>query len=153
MVSAYHTHLYARQNQGHRVNTITISLVKEFRHQYRTLDKFKLSCCRFKYYSQCITWQNVLGMSSTLECTLKQMENKFIVSIFGNEDYHCIKYTRIRVFTDPHSSVQGQNLPICSYTGEQGSAKTSILAYFMQCMLQGTERNQQQFIEQFIINP
>ena len=29
---------------------------------------------------------------------------------------HCIKYARIRVFTDPQSPVQGQNLRFCPYT-------------------------------------
>ena len=29
---------------------------------------------------------------------------------------HCIKYARIRVFTNPQSPVQGQNLRFCPYT-------------------------------------
>ena len=43
----------------------------------------------------------------------------------------CMKYARTRVFTDPYSPVQGQNLRFCPYTREYGSVKTCILAYFM----------------------
>ena len=39
----------------------------------------------------------------------------------SNQSY-CIKYVKIQVFTDPYS-----------YTGEYGSVKTRVLAYFMQC--------------------
>ena len=38
---------------------------------------------------------------------------------------HCVKYTRIRVFTDSH-------LRFCPYTGEYGSVKSSIPEYFAQ---------------------
>ena len=38
--------------------------------------------------------------------------------------YHCMKYARIQVFTDPYSPVY------CLYTGEYGSVKARILAYF-----------------------
>ena len=37
---------------------------------------------------------------------------------------HCTKYATIRDFTD---------LRFCTYTGEYGSVKTRILAYFMEC--------------------
>ena len=45
---------------------------------------------------------------------------------------HCIKYARIRVFTDPYSPVYGQNLQFCLYTEESGSGTTRFLAYFRQ---------------------
>ena len=45
---------------------------------------------------------------------------------------HCIKCARIRVFTDTHCLVHGQNLRFCRCTGEYVSVKTRILAYFMQ---------------------
>ena len=38
--------------------------------------------------------------------------------------YHCIKYARIQVFIDSYSPVY------CLYTGEYGSVKTRIFAYF-----------------------
>ena len=41
----------------------------------------------------------------------------------------------LRVFTDPYSPVQGQNLRFYPYTGEYGSVKACILAYFMQCQV------------------
>ena len=48
--------------------------------------------------------------------------------------HHCMKYARIRVFTDPYSPVYRPNPAFCPYTGEYGSVKNSILAYFMQCI-------------------
>ena len=48
---------------------------------------------------------------------------------------HYIKYARIQVFTDPYSPVQGQNRRFCPCTGDYGSVKTRILAYFIQCYL------------------
>ena len=48
--------------------------------------------------------------------------------------YHCIKYARIRIFTDPYSLVYGQKGRFCPYTAEYGPVKTRILAHFMQCM-------------------
>ena len=47
---------------------------------------------------------------------------------------HYIKYARIQVFTDPYSPVEGQNRRFSPYTGEYGSVKTCIHAYFMQCV-------------------
>ena len=46
------------------------------------------------------------------------------MSWFTNK--HCIKYTRIQVFTDPYFPVY--DLQFCPYTREYGSVKTLILA-------------------------
>ena len=54
---------------------------------------------------------------------------------FISNKQHCIKYSRIRVFTDPYSPVY---LRFWSYTGEYVSVETRILAYFMQCKLLGS---------------
>ena len=45
---------------------------------------------------------------------------------------HCIKYARIRAFSDLYSPIWRQNLRLCPYTGEYRSLKTRILAYIMQ---------------------
>ena len=54
--------------------------------------------------------------------------HKLIIGIIQNN--HCIKYTRIGVFTGPYSE---------SYTGEYGPVKTRILAYFMQWISQNSQ--------------
>ena len=40
---------------------------------------------------------------------------------------HCIKYARVRVFTDAYSSVKGQNLRFGPYTKEYRSLKIRIV--------------------------
>ena len=34
--------------------------------------------------------------------------------------YHCVKYTRIQVFTDPYSLAEGQNRRFCPNTEDYG---------------------------------
>ena len=48
--------------------------------------------------------------------------------------HHCIKYARIRIFTDPHSPLCSRilDLVLREITIEYGSVKNRILAYFMQ---------------------
>ena len=50
-----------------------------------------------------------------------------------NTTHYCVKYARIRVFSDPFFPVYGQNLRICPYMGNYVSKKTRILIYFTQC--------------------
>ena len=63
--------------------------------------------------------------------TIEDERNGFTAKQIHKRE-HCIKYAKIRVFTDPFSPAEGQNLRFCPYRGEYGSAKTRILSYFMQ---------------------
>ena len=69
--------------------------------------------------------QGVQSVSKT--CMLK-VNNKFI-EITIRSDHHCIKYARMRVFTDPYFPVQGQNLLVVirEKTGQQKSVCWHIL--------------------------
>ena len=42
---------------------------------------------------------------------------------------HCVKYARIRVFSDPHFPVLGLILRFSPYTGKCGSEKAHTLAH------------------------
>ena len=44
---------------------------------------------------------------------------------------HCIRYANVKVFSEPHFPVYGQNAR--TYTGKYVSEKTRIFTYFTQC--------------------
>ena len=65
----------------------------------------------------------------------KKFDNFHLIHLFVEKldvFNHCMKYARIRVFSDLYSPVYRHNLRFCPYLGEYGSLKTRILAYFMQ---------------------
>ena len=45
---------------------------------------------------------------------------------------HCVKYTRVRDFSNPYIPVNGQNRRFYPYTRTFGSEESRILAYFTQ---------------------
>ena len=48
---------------------------------------------------------------------------------------HCVKYARIRVFSDPYFPVLRQNRRFCLYTGKYATEETRAMAYFTGCLL------------------
>ena len=70
-----------------------------------------------------------IKLDTALALVSKKMNE---VMFTGNSYMHCIKYARIRIFTDSYIPVKGLNFRFCPYTGEYRSVKTSILTYFMQ---------------------
>ena len=59
------------------------------------------------------------------------------VNLFSWYGKHCIKYARIRLFTELYSPVQEQNYRFCPYTGEYGLVKIHFLACFAQWKFRG----------------
>ena len=66
-----------------------------------------------------------------------QQSNSFKLSVFNLSEkifrsINCVKYARIRVFSDQYFPVKEQNWKFCAYMGKYGSEKTHILPYFTQ---------------------
>ena len=47
------------------------------------------------------------------------------------QESRCVKYAKILVFTDPYSTVSGQNLQLFPYTGEYRSVKTCVFTHIL----------------------
>ena len=59
--------------------------------------------------------------SNMLNRMLDGILESFSQAFSKRGEQHCVKYVRIRVFSDPHIPIQGQKIQVSCHTGIYGS--------------------------------